>query len=161
MTVCTHGNFIVLPNWQIRLLAPWPDIPLTNSEWTSPCPILLMPSAWLGSDKYQFYKSLIWLDRESNSRSPTHTWGRRSTDSVTAPGFWHMSSYRLLALWMCVHISMQSMSVTHRLQLTYTWCTHWCVFSVCLVNSNVNEELRLNNWQIHLCQIKFVVLLYR
>ena len=28
----------------------------------SPCPILIMPSTWLGSDKYQFDKLLVWLD---------------------------------------------------------------------------------------------------
>ena len=33
----------------------------TGINPTSPIPI--MPSAWLGSDKYQFYKSLIWLDQ--------------------------------------------------------------------------------------------------
>ena len=30
-----------------------------NTDLTSPCPILIMPSTWLGSDKYQFDKSLI------------------------------------------------------------------------------------------------------
>ena len=30
-----------------------------NTEPTSPCPILVMPSAWLGSDKYNFFKSLV------------------------------------------------------------------------------------------------------
>ena len=35
------------------------------------CPILLMPSATLGSGKYQFYKSLVWLNWELSSRSPT------------------------------------------------------------------------------------------
>ena len=33
-----------------------------HTELTSPCPILLMPSAWLGSDKYKFYKALVRLD---------------------------------------------------------------------------------------------------
>ena len=30
-----------------------------------------MLSIMLGREKYQFQKSLIWLDREPNSRSPT------------------------------------------------------------------------------------------
>ena len=38
---------------------------------TGPCPILIMPNTWLGSDKYTLFKSLIWLDRELNSYSPT------------------------------------------------------------------------------------------
>ena len=37
-----------------------------NIEETSPCPILIMPSAWLGSDKYQYFKSLVWLDQGLN-----------------------------------------------------------------------------------------------
>ena len=42
-----------------------------NSEPTSPCPALLMASARLGSDDYQFYKSLVWLSEEPNSWSTT------------------------------------------------------------------------------------------
>ena len=38
-----------------------------TTELTSPCPILLMSSARLGSNKYQFYKSLVWLDQEPNA----------------------------------------------------------------------------------------------
>ena len=55
-----------------------------DTEPTSPCPILIMPSTWLGSDKYQFYKSLIWLDHGFN---PTifQTRGPCSTDSATMP----------------------------------------------------------------------------
>ena len=34
-----------------------------DTELTSPWPILIMPSTWLTSDKYQFYKALVWLDR--------------------------------------------------------------------------------------------------
>ena len=36
------------------------------------CPILITLSTWLGSDKYQFSKSLGLLDQGSNPRSPTH-----------------------------------------------------------------------------------------
>ena len=32
-----------------------------NAVLTSPCPILLIPSARLGSDEYQFYMSFVWL----------------------------------------------------------------------------------------------------
>ena len=46
VTVHTHGDFIVLPHWY------------PNQSYC-PCPILLMPSTRLGSDKYQFYKSLV------------------------------------------------------------------------------------------------------
>ena len=38
VTVHTHGSFIVLPYWDIRLLAPWPAIPLTLSwHWANQC----------------------------------------------------------------------------------------------------------------------------
>ena len=30
MTVRTHVNFIVLPHWETKLPAPWPDIPLSH-----------------------------------------------------------------------------------------------------------------------------------
>ena len=43
----------------------YPDI-----ERTSLCPTLIMPSTWLGNDKFQFYKSLVSLDQGSNPRSP-------------------------------------------------------------------------------------------
>ena len=33
-----------------------------DTEPTSPCPILIMPSTWLGRNKDQFEKSLVWLD---------------------------------------------------------------------------------------------------
>ena len=38
----------------------------------------------LGSDKYQFYKSLVWRDWEPNSRSTAY-WGQHSTDLATVP----------------------------------------------------------------------------
>ena len=42
-----------------------------NTELTSHHPVLLlMPNAKLGSNKYKLLKSLIWLDRNPNSRSP-------------------------------------------------------------------------------------------
>ena len=42
-----------------------------DTESTSPCSILIMPNTWLGSDKYQFYKSFHWLDQGLNTQSPT------------------------------------------------------------------------------------------
>ena len=40
-----------------------------GTELTSLFPFLLMPNTWLGSYMYQFYKSLVWLDWKSDSRS--------------------------------------------------------------------------------------------
>ena len=40
-----------------------------DTESTSSCSILIIQSIWLGRDKYQFVKSLVWLDPGSNPRS--------------------------------------------------------------------------------------------
>ena len=42
----------------------------SDTELTTLCLILIMPITWLGSDKYQLYKSLVWLDWGSKPRSP-------------------------------------------------------------------------------------------
>ena len=67
MTVHNHGVFIVFPHWKTRLSAPWPQSDYPDTELTSPCPMLIMPSAWLGSDKYQFCISFVWFDQGSDS----------------------------------------------------------------------------------------------
>ena len=43
-----------------------------DPDHTSPSHILLIPNTWLGSNKYKFCKSLIWLEQELNSPSPAH-----------------------------------------------------------------------------------------
>ena len=37
-----------------------------DTEPPSPCPMLITPSTWLGRDKYEFGRSLIWFDCSSN-----------------------------------------------------------------------------------------------
>ena len=84
VAVCTRDDFIVLPHWEIRQSVPWPDIPLSHMILT-PVIILLIPSTWLGSDKYQFYKSLAWFDHKFKTTvSPMQD--PCSTDSSTTPG---------------------------------------------------------------------------
>ena len=39
-----------------------------DAKLTSPCHIRVMPSAWVGSNKSQFYKSLVWHGWDSNSQ---------------------------------------------------------------------------------------------
>ena len=58
------------PASQSRPPALWYPIPshYPDTELTRPCPSIIMLSAWLGSDKYQFDKLLFWLGRGSNSR---------------------------------------------------------------------------------------------
>ena len=41
-TVCTHGNFIVLPHWNTRPPAPLPDIPLSRIILTLREPFLAL-----------------------------------------------------------------------------------------------------------------------
>ena len=64
VTVHTHGDFVeccstgslttsIMTWYPIQSFYP-------NTEPTSPCPILIMSSAWLGSDKYQFLSH--WFD---------------------------------------------------------------------------------------------------
>ena len=42
-----------------------------DTELISLCPIRLMSNAKLGSDKYEFYTSLVWLDWKLGYQSPT------------------------------------------------------------------------------------------
>ena len=49
------------------LISHWSYYP--NTEPTSPCSILIIARTWLGSGKYQFCKSLVWLNEGSNPRS--------------------------------------------------------------------------------------------
>ena len=61
LPVCTRSNFIVLPRSGTR---PWLDIPKSYYPFcvlTSPCLILIIRSVRLCHDKYQFFKSLVWL----------------------------------------------------------------------------------------------------
>ena len=61
VTMRTHGDFIVLSQWQTRLPAPWSHYMITHSSRypdsgpISPCPILIIPNAWLGRDKYKLF----------------------------------------------------------------------------------------------------------
>ena len=65
-----------LRNQPTSTMSRYPTQPYyPDTEPASPCPILLMPSNWLWSNKYQFYKLLLWLNWDSNSRSPTHEAG--------------------------------------------------------------------------------------
>ena len=84
---------------------PWPDIPLIHiilRQPTSSC-LLIKLSTWLGSDKYQFCKSLIWLDQGPNPWSPAHEasalpfWAPRpvwfSLIYITSPALWSVAIY--------------------------------------------------------------------
>ena len=100
VTVRTPGDFIVLPHWDTRppdhdLLSH--SVILSCTEPTSPCTILIMSSARLRSDEYQF-KSL-WFDSTRFQICRLKTWthdlriprsprmgGRRSTHLATPTG---------------------------------------------------------------------------
>ena len=56
----THGDFIILPHSEARPTAPWHDIPLSHIILTLGQPVLIMSSAWLGSDKNKLLSQ--WFD---------------------------------------------------------------------------------------------------
>ena len=105
-------DLIVLPHWEnqaISTITWYPTQPhYPDTELTSPCPILIIPGTWLGSNKYQFYKSLVWLDH----------WFKRTiscmrdecfTDSATAPSqyvkcFWCIYNWVRALLLLCISI---------------------------------------------------------
>ena len=72
VTVCTYFEFIVLYLWEIRWSVSWFWYPThshyPDTELTSPSLVLVMLGAKLGSDNYQFCKSLASCDQESNTR---------------------------------------------------------------------------------------------
>ena len=55
-----------------------------GSEPTNHYPILVMLSTWLGSDQYQLYKLLVWLDHVFEL-TISRTWDQCSTDLATTP----------------------------------------------------------------------------
>ena len=57
-----------------------------DTELASPCPILMLLIVRLGSDIQHFYKSLVWLGRDSKLRK-FRTGSLRSTDSTIASGY--------------------------------------------------------------------------
>ena len=56
-----------------------------DTEPTRPFRIPVMPSIWLGSDKYKLCTSLVWLDHGFES-TISCMWGPCSIDSATASG---------------------------------------------------------------------------
>ena len=76
MTVYTHSNLIVLPEWETRpLIGTMTQFPTQShypdTERTNHCPLPVMPSTSLSSDIYQLCESLVWLEFDSNSRTST------------------------------------------------------------------------------------------
>ena len=59
---------------------------IDHPHFNVPFPIVIMLGVWLGSDKYKFATSLVWLDRKSNYWSPSYMGCLCSTDSDTATG---------------------------------------------------------------------------
>ena len=67
MALGTHGDYIVLANWEFMLQASWPDIPLTHTILTlSDFSILLMKNLKIGFDKYYFWGVNWWFDSTGN-----------------------------------------------------------------------------------------------
>ena len=71
VAVHTHGKVTVPHHWEIWPLPPWPNFPLksnfTDTELAWIFTILLITTARLGGDKYQFCTPLVWLGWDQNS----------------------------------------------------------------------------------------------
>ena len=91
MTVCSHGDLIVLSPWEMRLAALWLDIPSQPLIMNYPCPILEILSTMLYSDKYQCCKSLIWLAWDSKPGPPSRSFSIRMQ--------YPCSSHTILTYW--------------------------------------------------------------
>ena len=92
VTVCSHGNFIVWPHWEATDMLTWWY--LTQSYYfdatlTSCCPILLMVSTRVGSDKCQFVKLLVWLG---------WCWYLNSQPSTFETGPWPVSGKKTIVI---------------------------------------------------------------
>ena len=65
VTVHTHGNFILLPHWDSKLPASWPDFTVSHIiltlSLTSHWPFQIMASTKLGKVKCKLCKVLVWL----------------------------------------------------------------------------------------------------
>ena len=61
---CTHGNAAAVRHQTVHIMVQYPSLShYPDSELTSHCVTLLMLRARLGSDKFQCYKSLVFVVR--------------------------------------------------------------------------------------------------
>ena len=59
VTLCTHGDFILLPHWGNQATSTMIHYPTRSHYPDTELPTVLLPSAKLGSDNYQFCKSFV------------------------------------------------------------------------------------------------------
>ena len=121
------GNQVASTMTQFPTQSHYPD-----TEPTSPCPILIMSSTRLGSDKYQF-KSLVWLDQVSNPQaSDSNPWSldspisqnrRRALYSLGHPDW---STEALASIWAIPHLLFSSFKLCSlfidQLDTIVCWC---------------------------------------
>ena len=55
-----------IPGRRHHALISYP-VTYLDTDLSSPCPFLLLPSVKLGSDNYHFCKSFVWLSQDSNA----------------------------------------------------------------------------------------------
>ena len=86
--VCTHGDFIVLPQWETRPLAPGLDIPFSHIILALRQPVLVL--SYNAEHLARKRQVSIWfnLTRHEFERMISHTQGQCSTNSATTPGMW-------------------------------------------------------------------------
>ena len=90
MDLCTISH-LHHPPWQYQATGTLPRLPTQShhrdTELTSPCPIPVLPSTRLRSDKYKFGKSSSWLWKCARSK-PSAWWEACAlTDSERYDGF--------------------------------------------------------------------------
>ena len=114
VTVRTYGDFIMMPHWETAPSASLPNIPTLSKPVLAP--VLVTLSARLGSGKYQFCKSLIWLDRVF--KHPTSCKGsQRFTDCVIHHVRPLVSDILTRGLFSHIHTIWKSMACDSYLQL--------------------------------------------
>ena len=72
LPVGTHGDFIVLPHWNIRPQAPWPNITLSWHWAIRSLPYPNNAERLARRWQVSIFKSLVWFDHGSNLWGSNH-----------------------------------------------------------------------------------------
>ena len=118
-----------------------------DTEEISPCLILIMLGAWLGSDKYAFLKSSVWLDqslklwiqipqssktadgRSTHSAIPSGQWSFRPVLaflSCSCSGFAVAPIKAFITVWCCCAIMLHTNLPKHILGPVLCWHAQRC-----------------------------------
>ena len=96
VSVHIPGDLIVLHHWVTRPAAPWPDSQLSHIFLTQ-SPFLIMPSAWIESDKHSFLSHWFYSTRVQTGEFQIPWSPKRSIHSAIPSGWVCMC----VSGWMC------------------------------------------------------------